>query len=297
MANPMRILDQHVGLALNYYGSEIEKHFSSDVLGYIGAIHPIFIPQFRESIETLRNKQQSPTQHQNPDRLVIMLTTAGGVVEAVEKMVEIIRHHYKEIFFVVPNEAMSAGTIWCMSGDKIYMDYASSLGPIDPQVLGQDGKLVPALGYIDKVNEFIEKSKKQELSNAEFMMLKGLDLASLRRYEQARDLSVSLLKEWLVKYKFKDWVKHRTNNPGTTVTEEEKKKRAEEIATYLSNNNSWHSHGRMIGVQTLRDKLRLEIEDYSNIDTLRSNARLYSGLLADYVEKQGLPIMLHNARI
>ena len=27
---------------------------------------------------------------------------------------------------------MSAGTIWCMSADKIFMDYSSSLGPIDP---------------------------------------------------------------------------------------------------------------------------------------------------------------------
>ena len=63
-----------------------------------------------------------------------------------------------EVHFVVPNAAMSAGTIFCMSGDKIYMDYSSSLGPIDPQVPAHDGRLVPALGYIDKVNEFIEKA-------------------------------------------------------------------------------------------------------------------------------------------
>src|SRR5262249_48155985 len=136
----------------------LEEYFESDVLAYIGAIHPAFIPSFLEAIEDI-NKLDKSTQ-KKPNRLVILLTTGGGVVEAVEKMVDIIRQHYKEVFFIVPDAAMSAGTIWCMSGDKIYMDYASSLGPIDPQVVGQDGKLVPALGYIDKVNEFIDKSQK-----------------------------------------------------------------------------------------------------------------------------------------
>jgi hypothetical protein len=38
------------------------------------------------------------------------------------------------------------------------MDYYSVLGPIDPQVNNKDGKLVPALGYLDKINELIIKS-------------------------------------------------------------------------------------------------------------------------------------------
>lgn len=51
---------------------------------------------------------------------------------------------------MVPDCAMSAGTIFCMAGDKIWMGYYSSLGPIDPQVF--NGKnWVPALGYLDKV--------------------------------------------------------------------------------------------------------------------------------------------------
>jgi ClpP class serine protease len=49
--------------------------------------------------------------------------------------VTVIRKHYKTVNFVVPDYAMSAGTIFCMSGDKIFMDYASALGPIDPQVI------------------------------------------------------------------------------------------------------------------------------------------------------------------
>ncbi|MCV5791938.1 serine dehydrogenasease, partial [Escherichia coli] len=66
-----------------------------------------------------------------------------------------------------------------MSGDKIYMNYASSLGPIDPQVQSSDGKWVPALGYLDKVEEMITKSREGTITQAELMMLSQLDLAHL----------------------------------------------------------------------------------------------------------------------
>lgn len=98
-----------------------------------------------------------------------------------------------------------------MSGDNIYMDYYSVLGPIDPQVQNKDGKLVAALGYLDKVNELLEKARKNEISNAEFLILKDLDLAELREYEQAKELTIDLLKKWLVKFKFKNWTLHSSS--------------------------------------------------------------------------------------
>lgn len=266
-----------------------------DVVAYIGQIHPVFIQPFLEFIEAVASKK--PDDQPFPKRLVLVINTPGGVAETVEKMVEIIRHHYSEVYFVVPNTAMSAGTIFCMSGDKIYMDYSSSLGPIDPQVPAHDGRLVPALGYIDKVNEFIDKAHcGGGLSDAELIMLKGLDLAMLSRYEQACELSISLLKMWLVKYKFKDWKEHRTNNPGSQVTEGEKQERAEEIAKLLSDNKIWHSHGRMIGIKTLSEDLKLEIEDYTNDAQLRNTIRTYSELLTEYVDKQQVPVFMHSCR-
>ena len=48
--------------------------------------------------------------------------------------------------FIVPEYAYSAGTIFCMSGDNIYMDYYSVLGPIDPTVQNKDGRWVAAFG-------------------------------------------------------------------------------------------------------------------------------------------------------
>ena len=73
-----------------------------------------------------------------------MLTTGGGSTTVVERLVNILRQHYKEVNFIVPDYAYSAGTIFCMSGDNILMDYFSVLGPIDPQVQNKEGRLVAA---------------------------------------------------------------------------------------------------------------------------------------------------------
>lgn len=204
-------------------------------------------------------------------------------------MVNVTRHHYTEVEFVVPDYAFSAGTLFCMSGDKIHMDYSSSLGPIDPQVPVK-GDYVPALGYLDKVNEMIGKA---ELSMAEIIMLQQQDLAMLRYYEQARDLTISLLKEWLVKYKFRNWNTHRTHEVGQPVTEEQKEERAREIAQDLGDNKKWHSHGRHIGIKALQ-ALRLDIEDYSNEDETRNLIREYNEIVTGYIAQKSFPVFLHS---
>jgi len=210
-------------------------------------------------------------------------------------LVEIIRFHYKEVYFVVPDEAMSAGTVFCMSGDKIYMDYSSSLGPVDPQVYnGKDW--VPALGYLDQVEKMIAKSASGTITTAELIILQNQDLAMLSRYEQAKNLTITLLKKWLVEYKFKDWTTHQTtasklNQP---VTIREKEERAEQIAKDLSDNKVWHSHGRNISAATLRTKLRLKIEDYSLDAALRPLIRAYSDLLTDYIQKNAHQFFMHH---
>lgn len=188
---------------------------------------------------------------------------------------------------------MSAGTIFCMSGDKIYMDYASSLGPIDPQVMAPDNSgWIPALGYLDKVAEITAKA---DLNPADVVFLRSLDLAKLALYEQARDLSTNLLKDWLVRYKFKDWNAHRTTNPGTPVTHEEKERRASEIADALADHRRWLSHGRALNVGKLSE-LRIEIDDYSANETLSDAIRSYSDMLSAYNDRMNRMFHLHSCR-
>ena len=51
-----------------------------------------------------------------------------------------------------------------MSGDNILMNYFSALGPVDPQVQNKDGKLVAALGYLDKINDLLIKAQNNTIS-------------------------------------------------------------------------------------------------------------------------------------
>jgi membrane-bound ClpP family serine protease len=160
-------------------------------------------------------------------RLVMVLNTPGGVAEAVEKMVEVIRKHFDHVTFVVPDHAMSAGTILCMSGDRILMDYSSSLGPVDPQVQDNAKTAIPAMGYLDEVETMIAKSNNGTLSDAELMMLQRLDLGRLNAYKSAKELTITLLKDWLVRFKFKTWRIHRSDPAklDQEVTEDEKLER------------------------------------------------------------------------
>ncbi len=271
----------------------LENHFKSDVIFFYGQIQPGMEKFFRNFIEELR--EEKIKENESRDRLVIFLNTPGGSAETVEKLVEIIRFHYSEVYFVVPDTAMSAGTIFCMSGDKIFMDYSSSLGPIDPQVF--NGKyFVPALGYLDQVEKILEKAKNGTITDAEVLILQGQDLAMLNQFEQVRNLTITLLKKWLVDYKFKDWDKHQTNpkKKGKPVTPKERQKRAEEIAKLLGDNKIWHSHGRMISLATLQKVLRLKIEDYSNMGTLRDLIRSYNDLTTEYIARMEQPFFFHS---
>ncbi len=108
----------------------------------------------------------------NSKILTILLTTNGGLVEVVHRVVDTVRHHYDVVNFVIPDSAYSAGTVLAMSGDAIFMDYYSRLGPIDPQ-LPKGERLVPALGYVERYTDLIKKAAKTPLNDAEFAVLVG----------------------------------------------------------------------------------------------------------------------------
>jgi hypothetical protein len=267
----------------------LEEHLDADAAFFYGPIYPSLEKKFCDFIEALK------ADGSGRERLAIVINSPGGSAETVEKLVDIIRYHYNEVYFIIPDEAMSAGTIFALSGDKIFMDYTSSLGPIDPQVY--NGKeWVPALGYLDQVDKMIQKSSLGSLTEAELLILQNLDLAMLSLYEQAKNLTITLLKEWLVKYKFCNWTQHKSNPEklGQPVTIEEKRARAEWIAILLSDNKIWHSHGRKIGVNTLQNDLKLSIEDYSCDTDFRKIIRSYSEFLTDYIHLHGIQSFLHN---
>ncbi len=211
----------------------------------------------------------------------------------VRRIVDVLRKHYKRVDFVVPDYAFSAGTVLVMSGDAIFMDYYSRLGPIDPQLAGPDGKLLPALGYLERYESLLEKAQQQTLTGAELqILLRCFDQAELYQYEQARQLSVAMVEEWLVVYKLKHW--KTTEKRNLKVTHKMRKDIAIMVGTELSDAARWHSHGHGISRDVLERDLKLRIEDFGADIDLDNKVRRYHDLLDDYVGKIGALGVVHT---
>lgn len=284
MVNAQNEFDKLIQVTLNDRLEAIEMKLNADVLFYYGTIHPKYYQKFEFALTDLVSTKEKHST------LAILLHTNGGDSSTVERFVNMIRSYYDVVDFYVPTQAMSAGTIWCMSGNRIVMAKHAALGPIDPQVL-KNGKFIPALGYLDAMQALIDK---QNLSQAELSMLLQLDLGEMKQYEQYRDYSISLLKKWLVRYKFANWNNHRTTDPGSPVTEKQKIKRAEEIAILLNSIAKWHIHGRHIPREVLREELKIEIDNLEEDEDLATKIIQYSDLLINYIERHGVENYIHT---
>lgn len=83
------------------------------------------------------------------------------------------------------------------------------------------------------------------------------------------------MRDWLAKYKFKNWTTHSSGAP---VTDDERKARASEIAGMLCDHGRWKTHGRSLNIDDLRS-MRLKITDYSEQPDLSDAIRRYYTLL------------------
>jgi hypothetical protein len=111
-------------------------------------------------------------------------------------------------------------------------------------------------------------------------LVQNFDSAELYQYEQERELSIALLEEWLVKYKFKNW--KLTEQSKTKVTPTMRKARANAIATKLNDTKLWHSHSRGIPMVRLQRDLNLLIDDFEANSELAKPIYDYFRLLQDY---------------
>jgi hypothetical protein len=268
----------------------LEDAHDAHVISYLGPMYPPADDEVKDTVEEMTSGRR-----RRHDALLVVLETDGGLITVAERMARIFRHHYRRVEFLVPTFAMSAGTVLVMAGDDIYMDYASTLGPIDPQIRRQ-GRFVPALGYLEQYRRLVKKSAEGTLTGAEMaILIENFDQAELYQFEHERKLSIALLEQWLVKYKFKNWKVTATSK--TPVTRKMRVQRATEIGEKLNDTEVWHSHSRGISMEVLRRNLKLLIHDFGSDPALVGPVHDYFRLLSDYRMRRGHEFfVLHTKR-
>jgi ATP-dependent protease ClpP protease subunit len=127
--------------------------------------------------------------------LDLILHTPGGDTAATESLVDYLRAMFgKDIRAIVPQLAMSAGTMMACAAREIVMGKHSSLGPIDPQLRG-----VPAHGVVEEFNRAHAEIKTDPTRAYVWQpILQKYTPALIGECEKAIQWSNEMTKEWLI---------------------------------------------------------------------------------------------------
>lgn len=126
--------------------------------------------------------------------LDLILHTPGGSPAAAEAIVSYLRAKFSNnIRVIVPQLAMSAGTMIACAAKLIIMGKQSSLGPIDPQFNG-----IPAYNIMMEFEE-AKRDLLENPKNAQYweIKLKQYPAAFMKTAIDAIQLSGELIEEWL----------------------------------------------------------------------------------------------------
>lgn len=174
--------------------------------------------------------------HPNTD-IDLLLHTSGGDMDAAEKMVEMIRKKVGPAGFrvIVADFAKSSGTLMAIAADKVVMSDTSELGPIDPQLILDDGRgnLIShsVQAFLDAYDTHSKALAANPNDMAAQIMLSKLDPGTMKLHEAAKDRARRLaerhLKEGMLK----------SGGPKSYTA----------IAAELLDTKRWLTHGQMIG--------------------------------------------------
>jgi len=185
--------------------------------------------------------------------LDLILHTPGGSPTAAEAIVTYLKSKFnKDIRVIVPQMAMSAGTMMACSSRIIIMGKHSSLGPIDPQFNG-----VPAYNIESEFKEAKEDLKRNP-SNAQYWAIKlqQYPAAFLKTALDAIQLSSTLVKEWLLDCMFEEG------------DETQKQVDVIKIVEALNNHHDSKVHDRHYGIEFCK-RIGLRIMDLESDETLQ----------------------------
>lgn len=219
--------------------------------------------------------------------LDLILHTPGGFPTATEGIVKYLRSIFgTNIKVIVPQIAMSAGTMVACSGKEIIMGKQSSLGPIDPQINGM------AAFNIQKVFDDAKKDLKEHPENLPYWSIQFQKYPPSLIYDciKSIELSEELVSEWLTTGMFEEEGEAATNT-------------IKSIVQFLNQNEQSKNHGRHFDKETCkRIGLKVvDLEDDNELqDTVLSVHHCYMALLSNtdsskIIENQNGKRMVNHA--
>lgn len=178
--------------------------------------------------------------------LDLFLHTPGGGITATESLVDYLRKMFDtNIRAIIPQLAMSAGTMIACACKEIIMGKQSNIGPIDPQFKG-----IPAQGVIEEFQQAIDDIKKDPASKHVWkIIINKYHPTFIGDCKKAIELSEELVKSWLVNGMF-------NGDPNADQT-------AQHIVTELSSHKKTKDHARHIHVDEAK-ALGLKITSLEN---------------------------------
>lgn len=193
------------------------------------------------------------------DSLDVLLQSPGGLAEATESIVVLLRSHFKHVRFIVPSIAKSAATMLALSGDEILMSIAAELGPIDPQM--QTGRgVAPAQAILDQFEQARQELKRDPASVPAWLpILQQYGPSLLQDCQNHLALAEDLVSSWLASYMFR--------------RERRKQDHAREVADKLNEHGLWRSHSRRIDLDWLKREARLRVSNLADTPQLDDAVR------------------------
>ncbi len=168
--------------------------------------------------------------------LDLILHTPGGDTAATESLVDYLRSMFEtDIRVIVPQLAMSAGTMIACAAKEIVMGSHSSLGPIDPQYNGR-----PAHGVLEEFSRAFEEMKADQSKAFVWQpILQKYNPTLVGECEKAVAWSNEMSVEWLISGMFKGEI-------GAT-------KKAKEVVKELGDHAVTKSHARHLSLKRCQE--------------------------------------------
>ena len=179
--------------------------------------------------------------------LDLVLHTPGGETAATESIVDYLRTMFgTDIRAIVPQIALSGGTMIACACKTILMGNQSSLGPIDPQFRG-----IPAHGVLEEFQQAYEECKADPLKIPLWQpIIAKYSPALIGECNKAIIWSEEMVKEWLLSGMFKDKV--------------DANEKADKLIKELGSHALTKSHARHIPANKSKDILEIEIIEENN---------------------------------